>query len=364
MKKKNKPHRVRRSKVRALVPLNTDKIRKSELTKFKRSKTTCTKLTDQVEQFEKNDAPAFTQWLQAECKASLQKMNTLREKTFTLQNTLDLAEDLHIFSRHTRKECAEAAVHYIETNGKIPDGFERFFKENSANDGRQEGPFDPFANEPEDLDDADAEAARKFFDSLMDEFDDDFCTDDPDFTDPFGPREKTPKELKSIKKLYRKITNKLHPDRVGNATPEQQDLWHAAQTAYETNDLETLQHIETSCDLFSDKLLRFASVSSIRNGTALYKQNNTKIRRILRQMKKELEWGFLSWTDKKKKTVLKRYTDDLNDDLTILTLQHSSMQYDLDQMRKAPRIKKTKRKGPASAQPAAQHPNQGQFDLF
>ena len=364
MKKKRKPQRVRRSKVRALVPLNTDKIRKSELNKFKRSKTTCAKLTDQVEQFEKNDVPAFTQWLQAECEASLQKMDTLREKAFTLQNTLDLAEHLYIFYRYTLKECAEAAVHYIETNGKIPEGFESFFKEHSSNDERQEDPFGSFANEPEDLDDADAEAARKFFDSLMDEFDDDFCTDDPDFTDPFGPRKKTPKEQKTIKKLYRRITNKLHPDRVGNATPEQQDLWHAAQQAYETNDLETLQHIEASCDLFSDKLLRFASVSSIRNGTDLYKQNNTKIRRILRKMKKELEWGFLSWTDKKKKTVLKRYTADLRDDLTILTLQHSSMQHDLDQMRKAPRIKKVKRKGPASAPPAAQDPNQRQFDFF
>lgn len=362
MKKKN-PQRVRRSKVRALVPLDTNKIRKSDLSKFKRSKTTCAKLTDQVEQFEKKDAPAFTHWLHTECEASLQKLNSLRGKAFTLQHTLELAEELHHFYRCTPKECADAAVHYIETNGEIPEGFESFFKENASNDERQEAPFGSFANEPKDLDDEDAEAARKFFDSLMDDFDSDFCPDDPDFPDPFGPREKTPKEQKIIKKIYRKIAHKLHPDRVGNATPEQQDLWHTAQKAYETSDFEMLQHIEASCDLFNDKLLRFAPVSSIRNGIAFYKQTNTKIRRVLRQMKKELEWDFLSWTDKKKKTVLKRYTDDLSDDLTILTLQHSSMQHDLDQMRKAPSIKKVKRKTSASVQSAAHHTNQRKFDF-
>ena len=365
MKKKNKSQRVRHTKVRALIPQDTDKIRKSELTKFKRNKTTCAKLTDQIEQFEKNDVPAFTTWLHAECAPSLQKITTLREKAFALQSTLILVEDLQIFySHYTLKECADAAVHYIETNGGIPEGFETFFKETTSNDEEQEDPF----GSPEDLDDAEAEAARKFFDSLMDGFDTDFCDDDPDFPDPFGPHEKTPKEKNSIKKLYRKITNKLHPDRVGNATPEQQDLWHAAQKAYETNDLETLQHIETSCDLFNDKLLRFASVSSIRNGTDFYKQTNTEIRRALRQMKNELEWGFLSWTDKKKKSVLKRYTEDLNDDLTILTLQHSTMQHDLDQMRKVPQTKnnnpKRKRKGSSPVQPAVQEPNQRQFDFF
>jgi hypothetical protein len=352
-KKQSKPQRGRRSKVRALVPLDTEKIRKNELTKFKRSKTTCAKLTDQVEQFEKNEVPAFSKWLHAECEATLQKMNTLRGKAFTLQHTLDLAEELHLFYRCSPKECGDAAVHYIETNGEIPKGFESFFQENSSTDTEQE-----------ELDDPDAEAARQFFDSLMDDFDTDAYADDPDFPDPFGPREKTSNEKNTLKKLYRKITHKLHPDRVGNATPEQQDLWHAAQKAYKMQDLETLQHIETSCDLFNDTLIRFASVSSIQNGTDFYKQTNTKIRRALRLMKKELEWGFLSWTDRKKKRVLKKYTDDLNDDLTILALQYSSMQHDLDQIRKMPRTKKTNRKGSATVPPVEQDTNQGQFDFF
>ena len=361
MKKKSKPKRVQRSKVRAIIPLDTQKIRKNELNKFKRNKTVYAQLTDQVEQFEKNDVPAFSQWLKTGCAASLQKINTLHEKAFALQNTLDLAEELHYFYHYAQNECAEAAIHYIETNGDIPEGFESFFEEHASHDKRQEDPFGSFDNEPEDFDGEEAEAARKFFESLLDDFADGFCADDLDFSDPFGPRKKTPKELKTIKKLYRKITHKLHPDRVGNATPDQQDLWHAAQQAYKANDLETLQHIDASCDLFSDKLLRFASISSIRNGINLYKQKNTQIRRILRQMKKNPEWGFLSWSDKKKKRVLKKYTDELNDDLILLSLQHSSMQHQLDQMLNVP---KTRRKKSASKPPTPQSPDQGQFDFF
>ncbi len=350
--KTNKRQRITRSKVRALVPLNTDKIRRNELNKLKCNKATCASLKEQAEQFEKKDYPAFTKWIHVECGEIIEKTNTLRGKMSALQNTLYLAEDLYCnFPSCTVKACADAAAHYIDTNGEIPAGFESFFKEDPPNEFEDDNPSDPFEDEEE------ADAARKFFDSLFEDLDKESDFDGPD---PFAPTKQQKKrwaeEDKCIKKLYRKIIRKLHPDRAGSSTPQQQELWHAAKKAYDARDLETLQHIEENCDLLNDRLTRFASISSIRNGIHFYKQANKKIRRTLRQMKKQLEWGFSSWSEKKKKGVLKKRLNVLNADHSMLIVHCSSLKDELDRIRKTPRtkIKKTGRS----------HANQEQFDFF
>ena len=352
MKKHAQRKRVVPSTIRALIPLDTETIRKRELNKFKRSKKTCATLKAQAEQFEKKETPAFVQWLHAQCRSTITQINTLQGEIGPLQNTLYLAEELSDFyPNRTIKECADAAVHYIETSGKIPEGFELFFEEALSSEENEGDPFDSF--DQEDPDDEEAEAARRFFDSLMDDLDDE-CTSD--FSNPSASPAETEKEETSIKKLYRKIIRKLHPDRTGSFTPEQQELWHATRNAYEMRDLETLQHIEANCDLLDDQLIRFASVSSIQSGVTFYKRTNTQIRRTLRQMKQQPEWGFLTWSDKKKKKVLEKYTENLNDDLFMLSLNHSSMQRRLDRLRKAPREKVKK--------PTPRNRNQDLFEFF
>lgn len=351
-KKTTKRRHIVHSSVRTLIPLDTQKIRKSELNKLKRSKKTCASLQAQAEQFEKKEAPAFSQWIHAQCDPILSKINRLREEAFSLRNTLHLAEELcATFPQYTVKDCADAAVYYIETKGKIPAGFEFFFEDDPVDDPEEE----------DLLSEEEAEAARQFFDSLFDELNDAF-DDESDFegSDPFAPtkrqKQKWAEEEKSVKKLYRKIIRKLHPDRAGSSTPEQQELWHAAKKAYETNDLQTLQHIDANSDLLDDKLIRFASIASIRSGTKSYKQTSTRIRRTLRQLRKQPEWGFLSWTDRKKKSVLSKYSEELNYDLTLLTLHHSKLERRLKQMRKAPR-KKIKKA-------AASFQTQDHFEFF
>jgi hypothetical protein len=51
-KKTTNRRRIVQSRVRALTPLDTEKIRKSELNKLQRSKKTCASLTEQASQFE------------------------------------------------------------------------------------------------------------------------------------------------------------------------------------------------------------------------------------------------------------------------------------------------------------------------
>ena len=54
----------------------------------------------------------------------------------------------------------------------------------------------------------------------------------------------TEEETKEIKKIYKEIVKKLHPDLNPQITKEQQELFHNAVQAYENGDLETLKMIK------------------------------------------------------------------------------------------------------------------------
>jgi hypothetical protein len=352
MTKKNtrKSQRAARSTVRALIPLDTEKIRRSELGKFKRSRTTNASLTAQLNEFEKEDVPAFQQWMRSHCGDVRDKINAAYHQCSTLQHTLLLAEELFDFYYPDRsiKECADAAVYYAENTGKTPAGFSDFFEPEQYDENN---PFDD--SEEED----DPEEARGFFESLMDDLDDDFDGFDPDSYGTPRSGEALHKEKTTVKKLYRSIIRKLHPDRAGSSTPEQQELWHTAKKAYEWHDIETLKHIDAHCDLLNKNMIRFASISSIQSGITFYKNSNTKIRRAIRQMKAQPEWGFRSWPEKKKQQLIKRFSADIKRELEYITVQRTAAQRRLDQMRAPPKTKQSRRATAATC-------DQNYFEFF
>ncbi len=114
----------------ALIHLDTKKLRKNVLDRFNRNKAKHASLNAEVEQFEKEDLPAFRKWIHNQCKELQEESNTLRSEHSALRKTLELTDDLcEFYPRRTSKLCADAAVHYIETEGNIPDGFDLFFRE-------------------------------------------------------------------------------------------------------------------------------------------------------------------------------------------------------------------------------------------
>lgn len=357
---KKKPHRKNarksRSKCRALISLDTSKIRKSELNKFKRNKSTCASLTTQAEHFEKEDVPAYQKWMHTHCGSLQEQIHTAQHDLSALQNILFLTNQLcDFYPEYTEKECADAAVQYMREKGETPKGFEEFFGDDQPPEKEENDPF--CSSEEEDYtDEKSFEDAQEFLNSMMDDI---FGGVDSDFPQETLTHEELQNEEKAIKKLYRKIARKLHPDKTINATPEQQELWHAAKTAYETSDIETLKHIDTHSDLFNKSHLKSASISAIRNGIAFYKETNKKIRRALRQMKYQPEWGFASWSDKKKKQIQTSLRTEMNEELQYFLTRRASIQHLVDQIRTPPKKRAPKKKKQSSI-----HKKQSQFEFF
>ncbi|MCU0858299.1 MAG: hypothetical protein MUC65_07845, partial [Pontiellaceae bacterium] len=283
-----KTQRITYSTVRALIPLDTAKLRKTELGALNRIKTTHAKLTDQLTQFEKKDVPEFQRWIHKHGSSIRDQLQAESTAAFSLQNIFFLADDLCGFYRNrTGRECVEAAQHYIETKGDIPKGFEDFFAPPPPAPEDDDDDFDPFGGgekkEGEEEQDETFAEFRRFMDSILNgEINEENASffHQAHSNNPFklSFSEKLEQEKKTLKKLYRNIVQKLHPDRAGSSTPEQQELWHAAKRAYTLGDIQTLRLIDSQCDLTHKDGLKSAAISSIRTGILFYKRANEKIR--------------------------------------------------------------------------------------
>lgn len=364
--------RIVYSKCRALIPLDTAKIRKKELAKLNRHKDTCTALDAELERFEKEEKKAYEQWIQTHCGPAIVEYRTIRAEATLLENTLDLVFDLMAFyPNRTRQACAEAAVVYFETNGTIPEGFEAFF--NPSFDG-PEFASDPFGDDDDDYDEDDefmdefAESLRDF-ESLIEDM---LNGAESEPGRKHAPRSDHRRERKAIKELYRRIARRLHPDGAGGTTPGQLELWHAAQAAYENHDRETLERIDARCDLLDAESTRSAPVSSIQKSIAFYKNACAQFRRAIRNAKRLPEWGFLNWSEKKRQRVLKAHQQEIASEIQYVSRMRNECKNQLEKMRKPPAPlkrnppnKKTPSRKPASAmKPEPQNDDQGLFDFF
>ena len=87
---------------------------------------------------------------------------------------------------------------------------------------------------------------------------------------------------KDLKKLYRKIAEKTHPDKVGN--DEKSDLFSEAATAYSENDLATLLKIASSLNI---EILDLSAESII-----LLEENIENLKNRIDNKKKTTAWAW------------------------------------------------------------------------
>jgi hypothetical protein len=351
----------------ALIPLDTNRLRTAEYKKLKRAKATYAKLETQWTFHEKEEKRSFLSWVRTHCGPNFEKVQSLDQEYQLLERTLFLAESLSFtYPARPLHECADAAVAYYESGGVPPKGFEDFFKD--PNDGDEDSPH---SRHDGDEDDEEFRFERDFeFDDDDDPFDEmleglfgDRFTDDPEDDD--AAHERTQRLNQRIKELYRKIARRLHPDQAGSADPDQLKLWYEAQSAYEHHDIGELERIDAHCDLLTPETTKTAPVSSIQSGIAFFKKAATRLRRVIRQAKRGPEWGFLTWSDTKKKRVLASELKELNKLIRYRSMIRDETKAELDRIRRKPKTptKRQQQKAPRRPQRHQSH-HQPDLDLF
>lgn len=180
------------------------------------------------------DVPEHERWLNQTFPVHLTDLRNLQEEVATKTQQVRLIRALAAYTGRSAK---------------------RLWAEFKENGGRLPGEDDPTAEGGE----PNADDERKANNHRADRDDDFFGRDDPP---PYRGRgqayaeRQTPSAVRSnspdARDIYRRLVQKLHPDRGGEFTPARQRLWHEVQQAWAKGDADWLARLEVELDSSAD----------------------------------------------------------------------------------------------------------------
>ncbi|MFW5996844.1 MAG: hypothetical protein ACOCQP_02415 [Lentisphaeria bacterium] len=322
----------------AIIPLDSQQVRKKYITKCKRAQTTYRKAREELDYFEKTEKPAFERWLYQQVGAYLTEHRELLSQIEAKQH---LIQRIQMEAILTGSAPEEAYQRILDGESELDQPDEEWGKEDDFSDGEEEDWDDEDFSFEDDL--------NEFFDFLndtMNEFMDmDEEDEDEDEQEDFSEEEE--QRDNRLKEIYRDICRRLHPDADGADTAEELEIWYEVQEAYNENDVERLETLRAKTDIAQGGLKQVTSVSAIQRITEEFRQARASIRSLIRRARKEEAWGFFKLTPEqlnRKSEITRRQLQEEKEYLRENLQEIESVLEDLDELRKARQQKQHQRR--------------------
>ena len=372
------------SDCRALVLTDSSRARRKALSDCQRARATFEKAKTELEIFETRDKSEFTRWYRAEFGPMIEQMKSLldqtaelRERMMRLQRFADLKRcsasaaaalferSIDEFTRLEEVLIAEARrqeerIRQQYKREALQD-MARFMKTNQAlirrllkrGDRKSDVMFEmlsimemefgvPHEVMLEVLRDPAGEQVLKSFglDGALDEpWDSDdreeehflFDEDDElpfDLPPPGAPaRPSSGVHEARIKSLFRELAFALHPDQsTAGSDPANLALWHQVQDAMNARDLDRLEVLHGHVQLQRGELSPQASISRLMDLTRMYRNSREALRRKIRALRQEHEWGFASADNDRRRALHAVVKSKLSDELRQARSEHHMIQ--------------------------------------
>ena len=339
MPKKKKPQKrwhapaptpQRRTRIRALVLIDDEPIRRAALADYLALEREAAALRAQIERFETVDIPAYERW---DATTFGPLLTELREVSATLgekQRLLYAIEDEMLWSNCSRIAAYRRVMKLINEPPAEADA-DRDFSRDREEAGDPEDP--DFSGEAggmfggsdlppgvsaADFDRMPAAEKRQFrelFETMAELYEamtgqpapslEEALANDrarrsgggaqrhapPHSSQPVQPA--ASRGADRIKELYRKVVRQLHPDANGEFAPRERELWHEVQAAYQARDLERLEAVAARVEIGGDAAASAkTSVAVLLRITRELRDALQSVRRQLGLAKKQPAWRF------------------------------------------------------------------------
>jgi hypothetical protein len=302
---------------RDLMIIDEEPIRGAAVKECRKAMRDLEKARKKLEDFERVDQPAFARWYNATFGAELSRIREWREKIERMERLIEEIESV----RYGQRISYHAAYEYVMDRRNHPERHERN-REDSRYDGTEEDweqGGGAARDEPEseagadgDADDDEDLLFAAFLESAAEDPGMADFLGDPrlvrilfaKFKKEFGKKARTGKRMDEprrakapprqdrVKRLYRALVKRLHPDFRRREDAHDDGLWHRVQAAYAQGDAEGLETLTALCDIRIDNAFATGSVSSILAVGADQKVQLAALKKRMRQAKKDPAWGF------------------------------------------------------------------------
>lgn len=319
-----------RIRIRALVVIDEEPIRREALADYSALEREAAVLRAQIERFEAVDCPAYERW---DAKTFGPLLTELREVSASLgekQRLLYAIEDEMLWSNCSRLAAYRRVMKLINEPPAEADEDRDFPRDReeagdpedpdfSGETGGMFGGSDlPAGVSAADFDRMSAAEKRRFhalFETMAEFYEAMTGQPAPSLAEALahdrakregiGPDRHAP-PLSSrpakppashgadrIKELYRKVVRQLHPDANGEFAPRERELWHEVQAAYQARDLERLEAVAARVEIGGDTAASARTpVGVLLRITRELRDALQSVRRQLGMAKKQPAWRF------------------------------------------------------------------------
>lgn len=232
------------------------------------------KATRDLHRHEETDLPTFRSWL-----------------SNTFPTLISAARELA-----QQVEAKSRMAHLIESEsfltGRSPGAIWREWKPHGGPPPepplteREKAAWDDDQPDEADFD----EEAKRIFEEAGMGGDDPFGVEFPDSG--FGARRLAPTEYADARAIYRRLVQRLHPDRGGAWTPARARLWLQVQEAWSTQDGDWLARLEAEWESAADLLGPTSPVGRLRAALAEIDAARRDAERRVRVYRKDVAWRF------------------------------------------------------------------------
>ena len=270
------------------------------------------KASRDLHRHEQVDTPAYERWVYKTFPTLLTELRQLHEEVASKSAQVNRVQHLAMLTgRSARKIWRDLKAEQADPSSVAADDV-----------GDEEGnPFDAFDSD-EDENATESQEPKKLGNG-HDEDADDFTSDENDTRGANhrkGADAPASRDGSDAKSIYRRLVQRLHPDRGGDWTDARKRLWNEVQLAWEARDTDWLARLEIEWEANNDALGPDTPLSRLRAAITQILQARRDIERKLRYYRRSPPWRFTLAEEKRDR--LERQTEqNFRHDLELLHAQ-------------------------------------------
>lgn len=305
---------------RALIVIDDVPLKRVAWAELQEARRRHDKAARDLHRHEQVDVPAYDTWLHRTFPTFVTRLRELHQDVFTKGQRVQQAEAIAAMTGRTARKIWQE-LKKQEANPARPE----------AETGREgaRGRRDPFGPEDDFFGDEDNAAG-------------DFGAGPDDRFDSIPPSAHRPRPGADARDVYRRLVQRLHPDRGGEWTAARQRLWHEIQQAWSAGDADWLMRLEVEWEAVHDVLSAASPLSRLRSAIAEFHAARRDTESKLRGYRDAPSWRF-TLAEKKRDQLHRRTAMHFDHDIEFLERQLAYLDATIARWEKAPRPRRRPR---------------------